>query len=417
MRLIGPNFLAQGWDTARRQKGIEVCALLKPAAVVVFNNDDYAIELALLFPEMLVIARLSGPDHQNDDNIHTYMSPLGFVGWRLNALEHAAMRLGLERWPENVAVYVENETAPTPSAFQWLVAVGKLLVERGVKGVLGNWANTWPTVEQLLMPVVGEYLQLLADHRDLLFNGVHEYGPHDLSQSPAWFLGVYVKWIERARDLEIPPPNIVVTEFGWDGDTRGIRNAMDEMAEQAGRPRLAGEQVVTVVQDKYRSPYIIGLCFFSAGDGLDPGRWRVFDALEFGNFWEAIATGLGVISPEPVELERPEVEAMQGQYVIGGLGETVLNVRDAPGGTVVGTVADGDVVVLTGSQPQWEWLGVDDYLWREIGAGRWIAMVDALALAVYEAAVEIDLGPVRAQLRLLRVEMNDWVDGMLELLA
>lgn len=416
MDLIGPNLLMQGMDTATKEKGREVVGKLRPRAVVVFNNDEYALSLALGFPETLVIARLSPPGRDADDNVHKYVEAGMFVNWRMAALVETARKLGVAL-PENIAIYVNNEPEPTSATFRWLTAVGELLVERGIKGVLGNWANTWPTVDQLQTWEAREYTRLISSHPGLLWNGCHEYAPHVLQHSPPWYLGQWQKWVKLAQEMEIAPPNNIITEAGWDGETEGIRNAMDEMPDKKDRPKQAGRQAVAAVKKFYLSPYIFALCWFCAGVGQDAKRWRVFDALEFDDFWDVIADA-ETPSPDPFPADREgelteeeETAVLRGQYEVDGLDGRVLNVRRNPAGEVVDRLRDGDIVTLTG---EIEFVEMDGamYVWREMVNGFWMADVADLVEVIAET---VDKDAVRRQLVLMRERFNLWIDEMMVL--
>jgi len=99
---------------------------------------------------------------------------------------------------------------------------------------------------------------------------------------------------------------------------------------------------------------------------------------------------------------------MEGKHIISGLTNR-LNVRAVPGGAIISTLANGDVVMLTGETTEGV-LGTTVYMWRQTTIG-WIAIVPGLTLTPY-AAPEVDLGELRRRLLVMR----DSIDDMLALL-
>ncbi len=138
--------------------------------------------------------------------------------------------------------YVLNEPSPTGREGEftaWVVSVASILNSNGYKCVVGNFAVGAYPVEAVMAGKYDELIRYCHTYRDKCVLGIHEYAqgtlyhfgaqgatqlgrfenrPYHFSDDPTnnWFLFRCKAFGDRAEQLGLKSPRIIITEFGHD---------------------------------------------------------------------------------------------------------------------------------------------------------------------------------------------------------
>lgn len=275
--MIGFNHYGTHPEPIKRQFE-EFYKLSRPRAIVVIDDDAWAIQLAQLlgFSTMVIARETMGsyPDGTAKDNtITALMTPQEFVERRRHLAEYG------------VAAYCGNEVTFSSYTLDWMLGVAKAAHEAELAVVLGNWSVGVPEPEHW---VRAEELLRFAATSSYVLIGLHEYyAVHwtsgmgaantrhvDVDTPPVYHMGRFYNALRFCDEKGIPHPRIAITEFGPDhveGVGGGINEIRGIWAEQ-GRPdteAYAVQQTAEVVEAVYHHRAVNGrVCFFTAAAGL-----------------------------------------------------------------------------------------------------------------------------------------------------
>lgn len=387
---------------ARLQKYLQKA---QPKMIVCMDNWPRTVELARMFPQMIVVFR-----HYLRDDVWEHNPPSVWFN------VHAAYG----RPPANVWFYALNEPPLTEASIRWLEAIAYGCLERGWRCVLANMSVGMPHHEGWWL---AEALLRLIARNPLLMLGLHEYfptyAPYEYQQqimpplwwprlSPdvrGWFLGRYRWLLAYCAQRGIPPPRIAITEFGcdtvpavidWQRTTPGYEDragyhvakrawaAWDRGGLSVGQ--YAGEMARWAWREIYqRDVQIVGLAWFCAGG---QGDWdRKYNVVNEADFLEAVSEGFEM-SSKMYEVRALGTVAQQVRVELPP--GVALNVRALP------TLSAPAVTRLTNGQVTTAWMDSDAvnfdatrYSWWRVDGG-WIARITGLALVPVSAPPDTD---------------------------
>lgn len=362
---------------------------LKAPMCVVMDDLHLAIEIKALLPNCEVIFRRYMPD----DNAHLSMTPQQWLSSYADV-------------PTNLTLYNNNEPGINQALFDWTLECAKLTISAGRKACLLNLsvgvpeAADWNKADALL--------RCVAQHRDRLLIGLHEYSPslwaYEFSGGSAilpaswptkipgssWLLGRYRVLLEHCRAKGIPTPRIAITEHGWDyihaaaswqdglqhrGDCESAgafwcnMPQWDSWAQGAGMSseRYAYLQIQAGWDALYRyDPEIVGFALFCYGG---QGRWAWYDSKDAHEFTALMEQGNWAKINTTPPIDPPQPAPQDGVF------KYLMNVRTQPttsapkmGSIPAGTPAPLPPLIKSGN-----------YIWIATGGG-------------YVAVLQLDTG-------------------------
>lgn len=295
--MIGVNIL--GDFVADRDRLYRWLDAARPAAVVVMDNFDIAMEITRRLPTCDVIFRAYDP---HDHEAHHRLTPSAWLALHTRYAQNGIIVQALNEplGYGDVAVLVT-----------WLVELMRLATEQRVRLCLPNFAVEHPDRELLHSGAFDPLLRALAGSRHVL--GLHEYFV-DAPDEDVKRVGRHRAWIERAIKIGAPLPRIVITEYGRDvagGERDGWRDTGWSEAEYADR-LIAGD-------DQWYAPFGFAACVFCYGHG-GGRRWASFDVEGADDLLGRIAA-YNTRAADQVEEAQPGIVSMTGPYV---------NLRAAP---------------------------------------------------------------------------------------
>ncbi|MCB9452968.1 MAG: hypothetical protein H6672_16145 [Anaerolineaceae bacterium] len=221
---------------------LEHLTKLQPDAVLILDAAGLARDIKKTLPNTLVIHRSWGS--KGDDNIHEQLSPKDWVAQKKKELD------GADLW-----CYTTNEPQFSDVVLKWHVEVMELAAKEGLKLVVGNWAVGNPTDVDNDWKRAHRVLELLAEHRDTMILGLHEYAcgvitsgfiggtpeerglimpdtwPQDVSKIGAmWHCGRFNFAVKYCQSVGLRPPRIILTEHGFD-DVSDIKSWTNKLAK------------------------------------------------------------------------------------------------------------------------------------------------------------------------------------------
>lgn len=294
---------------------------LKPSVCVVMVDDNpppkedqtvYIQEFAARYPQTLIVARVKH-DHDagyhlpppNDPEKRPYVaSPTDF----LNKWGHLGKN--------NMTLYALNEPlasektddADIQKLIKWGSEVIEQAVSRGVSVTIYNFGMGQPALNATTTEWDKRFdplLVQLSKHRDTIFLGLHEYGPEE-----RYHWGRLEFMLARCAALKIPPPRIIISEFGVDATT-DKRNGYKARG-------WSGDFYMHKMVDIYSRLYmslvdqgiVKGTCLFSYGNS---GGWGSFDVEDdkpfFDTLTDAITSG-SMKSAKPLPPPEPPAPAL-----------------------------------------------------------------------------------------------------------
>jgi hypothetical protein len=249
---FGLNILAQ---TVRdRAALLNWIQRAQPAACLVMDSGELAQQVRQRSPNTLVIHRAYNP---NDARWEASTTP---AAWLAAHLPFAA---------NGVALQLYNEPSPgNLDAFLSFLEGVCSLCPPNVALAFPNFAVGNPHEADILAGKYDRLLKLVCGTRHIL--SLHEYfRDAPVSEAP-YLCGRFTYWLERAKQLGLTAPRIVITEFGRDhggGRHDGWRDQGWSEAQYWARLLKAREL--------YKQ-YSIPVCIFGYGRGFSDD-WASFD--------------------------------------------------------------------------------------------------------------------------------------------
>lgn len=261
------NILGNGGDEGYT---LDTLAAYNVAGALVLDGDDLAQKLKDRLPDALIVAR-KWTQQEGGEWLHNTPDQ------RVNEWLHLDRRL--IRYDCNEPA-VNAQSASKHAA--WIVEVMHRAAAKGIKVCVGNFATGHVQPEWISGGHYDEVIRLLAtDYRGVHYLGLHEYSiglapwgvglwqPETLwdktrtmpvSQWPTmaacpplqkiddnfhyWFYRRGDLWSARARELGLPPADIILTEWGWDnvwiGRDPSIQQEIQNLYGASGFPNVRG---------------------------------------------------------------------------------------------------------------------------------------------------------------------------------
>jgi hypothetical protein len=289
------------------------CVVARPRYALVMDNLDIAGRIRMASPDTQIICRKYRPD---DHKLHETTSPAEF----LNSMSDV---------PQSYIVQAGNEPGGDMRAF--VAWTAELIARANVLGrrlAVCSFSVGNPDEDQIEAGWYDPILRGLAGSRHVL--SLHEYF-HDKPAEEWYFVGRYRHFLQRADQLGISRPEIVISEHGRDlggGPDDGWRGQGWSEADYARR--------LDEAQTVYASDGITA-CVFSYGAGFDQ-RWQSFNV-------EGAPDLLRAMEAMNVGREDDDVAGPPGWKQVKTKAPGVkVNMRSAPSLTapVVRTVQTGD---------------------------------------------------------------------------
>jgi hypothetical protein len=294
------------------------CVVARPPYALVMDNLDIAGRIRMASPDTQIVCRKYRPD---DHKLHETTSPAEF----LNSVSDV---------PQSYIVQAGNEPGGDMRALAAWTA--ELIAKANVLGrrlAVCSFSVGNPDEDQIAAGWYDPILRGLAGSRHVL--SLHEY-LHDKPAQEPWFIGRFAHFLQRADQLGISRPVVVITEHGRDlggGPDDGWRGQGWSEADYARR--------LDEAQTVY-APDGITACVFSYGAGFDQ-RWQSFNVEGAPDLLRAM---------EAMNVQEDEYVGLPGwaQAKTKTAGASV-NVRNAPAITapVVTTIRTGDWVKRIGA--------------------------------------------------------------------
>lgn len=402
---------------------------------VVQNNLQIAERLRREFPTMRVVYRITTQDDP-DDNAQRHFTPERYLGRAINMGSFAeAARMG-------AYIYVNNEPEWSQS-LDWCRQVGQLIVDRGWRGILGNWSVGVPEPEQV--SEADALFRLAHVHRGRIILGFHEYFPYGYAAYDVIGANIrpFVEWPTaapadsyllgrmrralaycRSKGYRV---EAAITEYGSDtvhaaGDMRAVAwaNTTDRFGWQLAKLRYPAWHNLGLKDSEtlyakslawgwktFYQPWheVIGAAFFCFGRS---GDWHFYDVSDNRYLLELISKESFNMSTAPTGTTHTIVSpgSTLAKARVTMAGGALLNVRALPhtGATIVNKLRTGDeITYYTDSRATNT--GATIYEWRRLESGHWIAKVPELGLAEINTDVETILTHLEsAQRELLEAE-------------
>jgi hypothetical protein len=228
------------------------CVVARPPYALVMDNLDIAGRIRMASPDTQIVCRKYRPD---DHKLHETTSPAEF----LNSVSDV---------PQSYIVQAGNEPGGDMRALAAWTA--ELIAKANVLGrrlAVCSFSVGNPDEDQIAAGWYDPILRGLAGSRHVL--SLHEY-LHDKPAQEPWFIGRFAHFLQRADQLGISRPVVVITEHGRDlggGPDDGWRGQGWSEADYARR--------LDEAQTVY-APDGITACVFSYGAGFDQ-RWQSFN--------------------------------------------------------------------------------------------------------------------------------------------
>lgn len=227
MLRIGLN--SNGENLGSLQDVIDWHDKARPSVSLMMNNITAAKQFADRYPQTIVI-------HRQADSYENNVMP---IDWRVNRLPYSNVWHHIFNEPEWQGQDLRN-------LVQHFADIVTASAAQGKRVVIGNWSTGFVQQADIDAGVYDALILVLAQHPEHAILGLHEYGmgvipnsltgrdPRDLIsgdnlQRSEWMtpsefaamphnshIGRYMKFVRRAEELNVRPPRIVLTEFGWD---------------------------------------------------------------------------------------------------------------------------------------------------------------------------------------------------------
>jgi len=316
-------------------------------AVLIMDDPVFAAQVQDVLPLARIIHRRW---QTSDAELHMTQSPDEFIRQHSN----------IDR---RLFVQVLNEpsgTANVDRLVKWLVDV--IAAAPGwMRLCVANFSVGNPGEADVRGGVYDPLIRALANTRHAL--GLHEYWKDNPTQEP-WHVGRFKMWMQRARDINVNPPRIIITEFG-----RDVAGGHDGW-KAAGYSEQQYADMCAQAHSRYYASEGIDALTFCYGRGAG-NRWDTFN-VEGANAWLASVSAynrtlnIPPAPPAPTPDVPPPVDSL-GAPIAGRVlrtsSNTGVNLRTAPetSAAIVRVLKVGDNVTF---RPQ-TWRG-NGQEWRRI---------------------------------------------------
>lgn len=253
--MIGSNILDQ--FLADPQAHLDWLSTSQAGAVLIMDNPARAQQIKRLLPNAAVVHRTYSP---HDAHWHDRRAD---GSWTFPPAKWIADHRGTVG--NGAYCQVFNEPAPVnlDAFFRWLEEL--VAAAPDVPLALPAWAVGNPHDKDITAGVYDRLLRLLRKQDALL---VHEYFKDDPRAEYPWLCGRFEFWLDRAEALDLPPPTILVGEYG-----RDVAGGINDGFRGAGwSPAFYGRLLVDTHRAIYL-PHRVRTLVFAVGRGAD-GRWQ-----------------------------------------------------------------------------------------------------------------------------------------------
>lgn len=268
--MIGPNILDQFLDDP--QALLDWLKASKAGAVLVMDNPARAQQIKRLLPNAAVVHRTYSV---HDQHWHDRRAD---GSWTFPPAKWIADHRGTVG--NGVYLQVFNEPAPfnLDAFLTWIEEVTAAAPD--VPLALPAWAVGNPHDKDITTGVYDRLLRVIGRKNALL---VHEYFRDDPQVEYPWLCGRFEFWLDRAEAIGLPPPTILVGEWG-----RDVAGGLNDGFRGAGwSPAYYGRLLVDTHRAIYL-PHRVPTMVFACGRGAD-GRWQSWNVEGEEDILEPIA--------------------------------------------------------------------------------------------------------------------------------
>lgn len=321
-----------------------------------FLTDNFGDEAGMVFeaerklPDTEIFVRIfkENPADKTGDNHQQFMSPAQ------SAANYAPYRGTRIRT-------VHNNEPDFVSSINWHIEVMKQCRANGLRASIGGYSVGTP--EPHLIPQARPMLEYMARYPDLFNLDLHAYGRALLShefnkelrnpdqwplQYGGWLLGRFHDWLDYCEVAEIPAPNIMIGEYGFDvireitdyGNVGGV-NTLHDLWRGWGYGDPAA-YAASQLRNGYRVffahvPQIIGAAIFQLSTFL--GNWPLHNILGTRGLFELLDRGF-----ENTAMSYQGYRV--GTYTLEGAGGVRIRSNPSAAAPIVRTVPLGGQVVI-----------------------------------------------------------------------
>ena len=198
MNPFGLNVLAQpGIDRAALLKYVDRA---KPGMMVVMDDTALAQQIRAASPKTLVVHRTY---HQADSRWHEVVTPKEFLDAHKPTAANGVV----------CQVFNEPSGAGLFAASTWIEQL-VLSCPPDMTLATPNIAVGNPSEDEILAGKYDRLLKAICGTRHYL--ALHEYFYDDPIKESPYLCGRFQFWLQRAEQLRLPKPKIIITEFGRD---------------------------------------------------------------------------------------------------------------------------------------------------------------------------------------------------------
>lgn len=254
--MIGLNLLDQFLDNPQALLGW--MATSNAGAVLVMDNPARAQQIKRLLPNAAIVHRTYSP---HDPHWHDRRADGSWVFPPAQWIEDHRETVG-----NGVYLQVFNEPAPinVDAFLTWLEECAA--AAQGVPLALPAWAVGNPHDKDITAGKFDRLLRLVCGTSNALL--LHEYFRDDPAAEYPWLCGRFEFWLDRAKALGLPPPTILVGEYG-----RDVAGGIADGWRDAG---WTAEHYADLLIDTHRTLYLphgVRVMVFACGRGAD-SRWQ-----------------------------------------------------------------------------------------------------------------------------------------------
>lgn len=316
-----------GWSGLHRR-----IAALRPASCLIMDFDNRrALELKRLFPSMNVVLRMY---YEQDHDWRAYSAS----GWMAAFGGQSADGIILQYLNEPTGYGTRSDME---ALTQRCMEVAVMARSQGVRLALPNFAVGHPDTAHIESGVFDPLIRELARGFHVL--GLHEYAQQ--SADEAHHITRYRAWFERAAQIGVARPRIIITETGRDvggGYGDGWRAVMND-AQYA--------VLLRGIAQRY-APDGVSACIYGYGFNHDP-KWHNFDVSAAPGLLDRLVAERVPLSGSPSSPPPPPVQTGAGYIQTPG---AWVNVRSAPviaANNVIGRAFDNQPVRVIRDAGDW----------------------------------------------------------------
>lgn len=301
--MIGPNILDQFVDDP--QGLLDWLKGSNAGAVLIMDNPARAQAIKRLLPNAAVVHRTYSP---HDPHWHDRRAD---GSWTFPPTQWIADHRGTVG--NGVYLQVFNEPAPVnvDAFLNWIEEV--VAAAPDVPLALPAWAVGNPHDKDITAGKYDRLLRVICGTHNALLG--HEYFKDDPQAEYPWLCGRFEFWLDRAEALDLPPPTILIGEWG-----RDVAGGLNDGFRGAGwSPAYYGRLLVDTHRAIYL-PHRVRTMVFGCGRGAN-GRWQSWNIEGEQDILDPIAEYNAMTQP-PSQQKQATVVSPNG-----------LNLRPAAGTT------------------------------------------------------------------------------------